>query len=65
MDLLDTLFGGLPIVVACVLVLALLAVCILLYVAPIATMFYARKINQRMASIQASLASLTRTIQTK
>ena len=65
MDILEVLFGSLPIAVAGVLAIALIALCVLLIVAPVATMFYARKINQRMASIQASLASLTRTIQTK
>lgn len=65
MDILEVLFGSLPIAVAGVLAIALIAVCVLFIVAPVATMFYARKINQRMASIQANLASLTRTIESK
>ena len=60
MEVLGDIISSMPVGMAAVFVLGLIVVWVLLIVAPIATMFYARKINERIAEIQDNVANLAR-----
>ena len=60
MEVLGDIISSMPVGMAAMVVLGLIVVWVLLIVAPIATMFYARKINERIAEIQDNVASLAR-----